>query len=232
MGAARILVESPLRFLGGLDFGNQPAGRRIRSGKRDAGSLANQAATAIAPDQVLAPYRPAVSQRDVDAGVVLPEAGHLAPAMDRHAQLVDPVGECALDAVLRQPEHVVVPRREVADERGSGEHRDLVLLPLRDEPIGDAALVEYFDRPREQAARARAGQILIGAPLDDGDVHAGQCQLARQHQPGRAAAGDHHRVFRRRHSPIGHWCLHDYASRVGGHPAARPRPSGKPRGVS
>jgi hypothetical protein len=34
--------------------------------------------------------------------------------------------------------------------------------------------------------------ILVGAPLDDGDVGARQCQLARQHQPARATAGDYH----------------------------------------
>ena len=46
---------------------------------------------------------------DVDAGVVLREAGHLASAIDRHRQLADPVGEDALDALLPQREHVVVP---------------------------------------------------------------------------------------------------------------------------
>jgi hypothetical protein len=52
-----------------------------------------------------------------------------------------------------------------------------------------------------QAARARAGQGLAGAPLDDGNVHARQRQLARQHQPGRASAGDHHSVLGHRLTP-------------------------------
>ena len=34
-----------------------------------------------------------------------------------------------------------------------------------------------------------------------GDVDPRQCQLARQHQPGRAASGDHHRMsVRRQHT--------------------------------
>jgi hypothetical protein len=48
--------------------------------------------------------------------------------------------------------------------------------------------------------RARARQVLIGTPLDDDNVDAGQCQLARQHQPRRTASGDHHRVLG--HQPI------------------------------
>src|SRR6266511_3008442 len=46
-----------------------------------------------------------------------------------------------------------------------------------------------------QTARARAGKVLAVAPLDDGDIDARQRQLARQHQPRRAASGYHHRMF-------------------------------------
>ena len=52
-----------------------------------------------------------------------------------------------------------------------------------------------------QTACARAGEVLAGAPLDDGDVDARQRQLARQHQPGRTASGDHHRVLGHSHTP-------------------------------
>ena len=83
---------------------------------------------------------------DVDAGVVLREAGHFTSAIDRHRQLVDPAGEDALDVVLPQREPVVVPGRKVADvQAGYGEPRDLSLLPLRKEPIGDSALIENLD---------------------------------------------------------------------------------------
>ena len=65
---------------------------------------------------------------DVDAGVVLREAGHLTSAIDRHRQLADPAGEYALDVVLPEPEPVGVPGGKVADvQTGAGEPRDLSL---------------------------------------------------------------------------------------------------------
>ena len=58
-------------------------------------------------------------------------------------------------------EPVVVAGREVADvERDQREPRDLRGLPLREETIGDASLIEHLDRARVQAARARAGDVL------------------------------------------------------------------------
>ena len=50
------------------------------------------------PTRYFARSERAVRQRDVDAAVVLREARHLALAIDRHRQLVDPGGEDALDA--------------------------------------------------------------------------------------------------------------------------------------
>ena len=46
-----------------------------------------------------------------------------------------------------------------------------------------------------QTAGARAGEVLAGAPLDDGDVDPRQRQLGRQHQPRRTSSSDHHRMF-------------------------------------
>jgi hypothetical protein len=57
---------------------------------------------------------------------------------------------------------------------------------------------------RECRPPAREPAGLAGAPLDDRDVDARQRQLARQHQSGRAAAGDHHGMFGRRHTHICH----------------------------
>ena len=68
-------------------------------------------------------------------------------------------------------------------------------LPLREEPFGDAALIEHLDGAGVQTAGARAVELLTGASFDDDDVDPRQRQLARQHQPGRAAAGDDHRMF-------------------------------------
>ena len=149
------------------------------------------------PTRYCRPQRLAVGQLDVDAGVVLREARHLTSAIDRHLQLADPVGQDALDVVLPQPESVGVPGGEVADVQAGSPANPATCshLSLRQEPVGDAALVEDLDGARVQAAGARAGEVLAGAPLDDGDVDARQRQLARQHQPCRTSSGDHHRML-------------------------------------
>ena len=79
MGAAGVAADAQLRLLGHLDLGDQVARRRLPAGEVDAGRLADQAASSVAPDEVLGPQRPAVGQLDVDAGVVLREAGDLGP---------------------------------------------------------------------------------------------------------------------------------------------------------
>ena len=118
----------------------------IPTGELDAGCLPDQAASTVAPDEVLGPQRPAVGELDVDAGVVLRETGHLSAVVDRHRQLDDPAGQYPFDVVLPQPEPVVVPRGKVADvQTDAGEPRDLSHLSLREEPIGDSALIENLD---------------------------------------------------------------------------------------
>src|ERR1700734_1980326 len=62
-------------------------------------------------------------------------------------------------------------------------------------PIGNAALIENLDGARVQTAGAQAGEVLAGAPLDDGNVDARQCQLSRQHQPCRTSSDNRHRVL-------------------------------------
>ncbi len=47
--------------------------------------------------------------------------------------------------VLPQPEHVVVPGGKVADVQRDVEVHDLMQLSLREEPLGDPALIEHFD---------------------------------------------------------------------------------------
>ena len=75
-----------------------------------------------------------------------------------------------------------------------------------------------------QTACARAGEVLVGAPLDDGDVDARQRQLARQHQPRRTASGDHHRMLGHRHPfPSVVDSAEDSATRPG---SCRKRPDG------
>ena len=115
VGAPGITADAPRRLLGHLDLGDQVADRRIPAGKVDARFLADQAATAVAPDQILRAQGTAVGQLDVHAVRVLRETGDRAPAMDGHGQLGDPLGQDELDAVLPQRQPVVVARREVAD---------------------------------------------------------------------------------------------------------------------
>jgi len=55
--------------------------------------------------------------------------------------------------------------------------------------------------PPTDGVGAGAVDILTGAPFDDDDVDPRQRQLARQHQPGRPASCDHHRMFGHRRSP-------------------------------
>src|SRR6185437_1458781 len=54
-----------------------------------------------------------------------------------------------------------------------------------------------------QTTCARAGEVLAGAPLDDGNFAPRQRQLARQHQPGRTSSDNHHRMLGHRHTPAG-----------------------------
>src|SRR4029079_5713731 len=65
----------------------------------------------------------------------------------------------------------------------------------REEAIRDATLIEHLDRARMQTACARAGEVLAGAPLDNGDVDPQERELPRQHQPRRASSSDHHRML-------------------------------------
>jgi hypothetical protein len=154
-----VAADARLRLLGHLGLGDQVAGRRVPPRELDAGELPDQAASSVAPDEVFRPQRLAVGQLDAYAGVVLRETRHLTSAIHRHRQLADPVGQDALEVVLPQPEPVVVPGGKVADvQRRPGEARDLRHLPLREEPFGDAALVEHLDRACVQTTRARAGR--------------------------------------------------------------------------
>lgn len=93
---------------------------------------------------------------------------------------------------LPQRKSVGVPCGEIADvEPRPGEAGELGDFAFAQEAIGNAALSENLDTARVQAPGPRAREVLAGAALEDGDVAIGERQLRRQHQSGRAAAGDH-----------------------------------------
>ena len=77
--------------------------------------------------------------------------------------------------------------------------RGLSHLTLREEPVSDPTLIEHLDRARVKAAGPRAGEHVIGTPLEHRDVDLRQRQLGRQHHPRRTASGDHHRMLSRTH---------------------------------
>ncbi len=107
---------------------------------------------------------------------------------------------------LPEPEHVVVTGGEVADvEDDPAEPVHRVELALRQEPLRDATLIEHLDRAGEKTPGSRSVEILTRASLDDDDVDPRQRQLARQHQPGRATSGDHHRMLGQSHPPAEHF---------------------------
>ena len=191
MDADRVLAGAQFGLFGHFDLGDDAAHCRVPPWEVDASCLADQAASTVAPDEIFRPQRLAVGQLDVDAGVVLREAGHLASAMDWHPEFADPVRQYALDPVLPKPEPVGVPCGKIADvQTDPSETCDLRHLPLRKEPIGDSALIEHFDGACVQTACARASDVLADTPLDNRNVDARQRQFAGQHQPGWACAYD------------------------------------------
>ena len=194
--AVAAAAHAQLRLLVHLDLGDHPAGRWIQPDEVDAGGLADEAAPSVAADEVCRPEPPIVGQLHVDTGFIRREAHDLALTEGRHPELGHPVREDRLEEALPEPQRVVVARGEVGDvEDGAAEPVRRVGLALREEAFGDAPLIEHLDRAGEETPGSRAVEILVGASLDDHDIDAGQRQLPRQHQPGRAASCDHHRVL-------------------------------------
>ena len=201
VGADRVAAEPPLGFPGQLGLGEKMADGRIRSGEPNARSLTDKAAAAVAADEILCPQRPAVAERDVDAGRVLGEARDLDAAEDRHAELFGPVQDDALTVLLDEREAVRVAARECADvEAHAGEAEHLHWLSFGEEPVGDAALIEHLDGAGMEAERAGLDALLVHPPFDDDDVDAGELQLGAEHQPGRAAAGNDHSMVDHEHT--------------------------------
>src|SRR5207237_9188942 len=98
--ATTLAAHADLRLLIHLDLGDQPAGRGIQPGEVDTGCLADQAASSVAADEKLRPERRVPGHFDIDAGVVLSEARHLAATKDRNPELADPDSQDGLEAAL------------------------------------------------------------------------------------------------------------------------------------
>ena len=104
MDARSVVANAPRRFLGQLDLGDQVAPGRIPPGEVDPRCLTDDAASSVAPDEILRPQRLTVGQLDVDAAAIVRKALHLTSVIDSHRQLVDPGGHDPLDLVLPDPE--------------------------------------------------------------------------------------------------------------------------------
>ena len=166
-----------------LDLGDHEAGRRVHSGEVDAGCLADHAAAAVAPDEVVRSQRRATGQFDVNAAVALREATTSSPR--RIGTRSSSIQAAKMRSKSRLPErkHVVVASGEVADiQLDVGEARGRMLLTGRDQPLRDAPLIEHLDGARVETTGARSVELL-SPPFDDDDVDVRQRQLARQHQP-------------------------------------------------
>jgi hypothetical protein len=188
--APTFAAHADLRLLH-LDLGDQPAPRGFQPGEVDAGDLADEAAPAVAADQVLRSEQGVIGQLHVDGLVVLREAHHLVPPNDRDPELFDPARQDRLELALPQREYVVVAAGEVADvHRDPGEAERLNRVPRCQEPVRDATLIEHLDGAGVEPTGARSVDDLAGAPLDDDDVDPRQRQLGGQHEPGRATSGD------------------------------------------
>ena len=145
------------------------------------------------PTTYCAPMSLVSGERDGDAGGVLGDTGHLASAVDRHTELIDPVGEDALDVVLPQGKPVRMPGGKVTDVQANlAESGDLGGVALGQEALRDAPLVEHLDGAGVQAPSTRTGEAPVDPAFDDCDVHPRQSQLAGQRHAGRTPADDHH----------------------------------------
>src|SRR5262249_17775561 len=160
------------------------ARRRLKARKIDASGFADDASPAVAADEIFCTQRSAVGERDVDVRLALRKSGHRAAAIDRHLELAHPLAKQALDLALPEAEAVGMARGEIADvEFCRGVAIDLRDLSGAQETLGLAALIEHLDGAGVETAGARAAfEILRGAPLDDGDVDAGELQFGGERQ--------------------------------------------------
>ena len=193
-----VAADAQLRLLGHLGLGDQGAGRRIPPGELDAGLLADEAASSVAPDEVLPP---ATAGRRIAR-----RRGRCRPARNRSPRVRDRAAPPALRPSRRGCARCGSATARARRDAGSGKSlmSNAALaeaLDLRDLPLRRGTDRRYrADRePRWCASEDRLarepGRSWSGAPLDDRDVDLRQRQLARQHHPRRTSSGDHHSML-------------------------------------
>ena len=190
----RVVAEAELGLTLHLDLGDDRAHRRAPSGKVDAGELSHEAAASITADDVTRTQRVAVGKVNVDTIVVLRQARHLAPIPGHHADLARPRTQDALGVFLRQRQAIGMTRGEVAEvELDAREGGRLHRLSLVEKALGDPTLIQHLDRACVQPARPRTGTLDLRArsPLQHDCLDPGECELGRQHHPGRPTSDDH-----------------------------------------
>jgi hypothetical protein len=148
-------AEPPRGLLCRLGLGDQVTGRRIPAREVDGRLLADQAAAAVASNEILTAQDPAVGQLDAHPTVVLSKIRDADSTINRHRELGSPVRQYSLDLLLPDPEEVAVPTGQVADvKKDVRKRRDPMHLALRKEAFRDSTLVEQLDRARVEATRA------------------------------------------------------------------------------
>ena len=124
-------------------------------------------------------------------------------AADLSAELDSALGQQAVCDRLRDAEDVTVRGVQVGRprlvDRGEVAGATGILLPVREEPVQQTALIHDLDAARMQAQRAdQLARLRI--LLQHQHVHVVEPQLARQHHPGRTAPGDDHLRHENPHS--------------------------------
>ncbi len=196
VNAERIVAHAELGLLAHLGLRDQVAARRLPARELDSRRRTDQAAPSVATHEVARAQRAAAGEPYGHALLLLLKAAHRGGVKDANAQLGDPRRHDPLDLPLPDPERVGMPRWEIAHlEHGRAEARGLRDLSLREEALGDTALIEHLDRACVQAARPGVPEHMVGTPLEDHQIDPCERELGGEHHPRRARPHDRHRVL-------------------------------------
>ena len=191
VGTDGVGEKAELWFTRHVGFGQQVADGRIGAGETDAGLFADEAAAAIAADEIGGAQTGAIAERNGDPGVVLSQAGDFDAVQHGHSQRVGPVAEEAFSVLLRQRQTIGMAGGKGADiEPRAGKADDLHGCTGSQKAFGQATLIEDFDAASMQAEGAGLDAFADGTLFDDQRGETGKAQFGGEHQPGGAGAGD------------------------------------------